>query len=441
MGRGVVRLLALALALTGCSGLTRTPHLATYDPGKGYRYDNLAHDNDARTNAEDLFVILCISGGGMRAAALGYGVMESLRDTRIAWRGRERTLLQEVDVIAGVSGGAFPAAYYAAFGDRLFVDFRQRFLYRNISLDLGLHMLWPNWIPDPQYGRSDVAADWYDRRVFGGATYGDLLERMDAPFLILNGTDMASAAPFAFTQAQFDLICGDLSGLTLARAVAASSAFPFLLSPLTLENRSGTCGFEQDAAIEATTADPTVFSHLDDADKFARPDNGIGSRPYIHILDGGISDYLGLRTALLELDRGSAGWKLSQAVADGEIKKIVVLVVDAWVDQPPSDGRSAEPPGVVAAIETLAYRAVEGSRDSRPILRDWLARAGFPEGPPHSYYIHIAFERLASPEQRERFNRIPTSLALPAQDIDELRSIGAALLKQCPDFRQLTAEL
>ena len=129
------------------------------------------------------------------------------------------------------------------------------------------------------------------------------------------------------------------------------------------------------------------------------------------------------------------------AVASGRIAKLVVIVVDAWTETPPSDGVSAEPPGIVEAIETLAYRAADGSRDSRTVLRDWLARTGFPDGPPHSYYIHVGFDWLASPERRDRFNRIPSSLALPRKDIDDLRSVGAELLEGSPDFRQLLAEL
>jgi len=438
----VACILILAATLGGCTGLTPTPSLTAYVPEYGYRYDNVAGDGEARKNAEELFVFLSISGGGTRAAALGYGVMERLRDAKITWRGEERSLLQEVDVISGVSGGAFPAAYYVAFGDLLFEDFGQRFLYRNVSRDLGLRMLkWPKWIPDPQFGRSDVAASWYDRKIFRGVTYGDLLERKDAPFLVINGTDMAAVSSFAFTQAQFDLICADLSQMTLARAVAASSAFPFLLSPVTLQNRAGSCDYAQTAVAPTATDDSVQYSDLDDDKKIALAYRDAATRPYIHILDGGVSDYLGFRTALREVDRGPMGWNLSQAVATGRIEKLVVIIVDAWTGTAPSDSDSAEPPGIVEAIETLAYRAVDGSRDSRPVLRDWLARAGLPEGPPYSYYIHVGFDQLPSPERRDRFKRIPASFELPRSDIDDLRLVGAELLDRSNEFRQLLDDL
>ena len=93
--------LSLILALTGCATYPANPRLAQYNPNSGYRYQNLK----APENSESLFVILTFSGGGTRAAALSYGVMEKLRNTTIQWEGKERRLLDEVDVISSVSGG------------------------------------------------------------------------------------------------------------------------------------------------------------------------------------------------------------------------------------------------------------------------------------------------------------------------------------------------
>ena len=59
-------------------------------------------------------MILAISGGGTRAAALGYGVLEEPpRRMDVTVNGVKRRLLDEVDVISAVSGGTFPATYYA----------------------------------------------------------------------------------------------------------------------------------------------------------------------------------------------------------------------------------------------------------------------------------------------------------------------------------------
>lgn len=120
--------------------------------------------------------MLTFSGGGTRAAALAYGVLEALRATPIVWEGERRSLLDEVDVISAVSGGSFTAAYYALKRERAFADFESAFLKRDVEADLRRQLLSPvNWarLASPTFDRIDLAAEYYDRQVFGGATYGD----------------------------------------------------------------------------------------------------------------------------------------------------------------------------------------------------------------------------------------------------------------------------
>ncbi len=47
--------------------------------------------------------------------------------------GKTRRLLDEVDGISSVSGGSFTAAYYGLFGDRIFIDFEEKFLKRDVQ--------------------------------------------------------------------------------------------------------------------------------------------------------------------------------------------------------------------------------------------------------------------------------------------------------------------
>ena len=123
--------LLLVIVLTGC---TTTPvynqRLTEFSPNYGYRFENV----EKQENSDDLFVILTFSGGGTRASALSLGVLQKLAATEIEWKGRRCRLLDEVDVISGVSGGSFTAAYYGAFGDRVFTDFASTLYRKNNSL-------------------------------------------------------------------------------------------------------------------------------------------------------------------------------------------------------------------------------------------------------------------------------------------------------------------
>jgi NTE family protein len=95
------------------------------------------------TNNPDALVFLAFSGGGTRAAALSYGVLEELRRTPIVVTGHPHSMLDEVDLIAGVSGGSFTALAYALYGERLFHEYPQRFLKRNVQGELIRRILNP----------------------------------------------------------------------------------------------------------------------------------------------------------------------------------------------------------------------------------------------------------------------------------------------------------
>jgi predicted acylesterase/phospholipase RssA len=117
--------LSASLLLAACASFPSNPPLAKYVPEGGYSFGRLAL---GKHNTNELFVIVTFSGGGTRAAALAFGVLEELRATSLAKKGADTNLLDEVDVISSVSGGSFTAAYYALRRDKLFDDFPRRFL-------------------------------------------------------------------------------------------------------------------------------------------------------------------------------------------------------------------------------------------------------------------------------------------------------------------------
>ena len=130
--------LVCALALVGCDANhpVNAP-IASQDLAKGYRLQRVKADPD---NPGDVLVILTLSGGGTRAAALAYGTMEALRDVKLRMGSRSRRLLDEVDVINAVSGGSIVAAYYAVHRDGLFRDFEAWFLKRDVERQLRIEL-------------------------------------------------------------------------------------------------------------------------------------------------------------------------------------------------------------------------------------------------------------------------------------------------------------
>lgn len=459
----VLRVIAPALtaaALIACSSRPVNEPIARVDPQSGYRPYLLIpkrQNNDPHT----LFV-LSFSGGGTRAAALSYGVLEELRRTEIMVDGHGRRLIDEVDLITGVSGGSFTALAYALYGDRLFSEYEVRFLKRDVQGALTARAANPaNW---PKYiggtaGRSELAAEYYDEILFEGATFGDLLDRQ-APVAIATGTDLSTGSRLAFFQNDFDLLCSDLNKVRLSRAAATSSAVPVALSPVTFNNYGGTCGYQY----------PAWVANVEDPEHRARPAGRAlqryremksfqdsTNRPYLHVVDGGVSDNIGVRGVLEALEELSASAAFRKQVGFGGYRRVVVMVVNAHSSPKTDWDRHETPPGFVAQllqasgvpIDRYSFETVETMKDRAEIQkwrRDLLVAQARLAGASKTQaeasvpkvaldIVDISFDAIKDPAERERFMNLPTSFVLPADEVDGLRDLAGRLMRQSADYQ------
>jgi len=452
--RASAAVLGALLFGVGCAHAPINQPLAQREPESGYRISTTLPKDG---NTDDVFVILAFSGGGTRASAFSYGAMEKLAATKFRRGGQQQSLLNEVDIISSVSGGSFTAAYYGLHrGEKEFAEFPDHFLYRQVRTALALSLLNPiNWwrLASPYYSRIDMAADYYDRHVFDRKTFGDLNQVGQRPFIVLNATDMSSVSRFEFTQDQFDFISSDLSSYPVARGVAASSAFPILLTPLTLKNYPGYSEQKwMQAALEDRDRNPRDYAYAQVMQSYLATEK----RPYIHLLDGGLSDNVGLRGpayALFssknawsrEAVRPSVGWSLKQLLnTPGKIKHLVIITVNAKTVGEQSWNLEAKPPGVLAVLSTVANGPMGNYSDETvQYVRDQLETMrqladGPNAGEPMKFYpIELTFQSIASPTERSYLNQISTDFQIPREAVDRLRAAAAQLLDDSPVFRQL----
>ena len=441
----IALLAVLCLFAVGCAHWPATQRLEQVGaPGYGPAVNRPGQ-------SDDLLVVLAMSGGGTRAAALGYGVLEELRRTEVTVNGVKRRLLDEVDLISSVSGGTFPAAYYALRGEKTFEEFEVRVLSRNLEMELAQRIILNpvNWfrLPSGTFGKSDLFAELYDETVFDYATFGDL-QKANGPFVIINGTDVTTGARFSFTQDQFDAICGDLSRVTLGRAVAASTALPPLLTPITFENRGGTCGRKApawqtaaEAAIGGSETPGRALLRARMLQSYQDP-----ARPYIHIFDGGLSENLGLSEVLrafeiLKVDP-------DETVLPGlrRARKLAVIVVNALRFPEVDWDRTPAPPNTDTLTDQMWSIPVDRiSLDSVEQANEKLAawQAATPAGEPErgAYFAQVTFDNLKDPAERHYFKQVKTRLTLPREQVDRLREVGGRLLREAPAFKRLLSDL
>jgi NTE family protein len=443
-------LLLSALLISGCAHYPVNAPVHSANPQSGYRFQTVA-----QTNSDDLLLMLAFSGGGTRAAALSYGVLEELRKTEVGSPGNEHRLLDDVGLISSVSGGSFTAAYYALWGDRIFTDFETRFLKKRVQTGLLLRTLAP-WngirLASPGFGRSDLAAEYYDRLLFNHATFGDLMTREGCPFLSVNATDIGSGARFEFTQDEFDLLGSDLSRFPVSRAVAASSAFPVVLTPIALKNYSAKQRQTEPEWIPNILNDPNASSRLKYVASQARTYVG-GQRHFIHLLDGGLSDNLGLRGAL---DRAMAREEYTRipGVPPKLPRRLAVIVVNAHTDSDYGWDSHEYSLGLGALLGSLSQVTVSHySFETVELFREVMTRVSREHAdsrgkvtdckPPEiaTYIIELHFRQLANESDRRFFNSVPTSLQLPSKTVDRLRQLAARQLADNVEFRRLVRDL
>ena len=454
--------LAALLVLAGCASRPVNPPMTQVDPNGGYTFQT----RQKHFKSRDTLVVLAFSGGGTRAAAFSYGALEFLRRTEVAAPdGTKLRLLDAVDMITGVSGGSFTALAYGLYGDKLFADYEQRFLKRNVQGELLLRAAspghWADYIGGTA-GRSELAANYYDEILFNGATFGDL-DRGDGPYIVASATDISTGSRIPFSQSVFNLMCTDLNAIRLARAASASSAVPVVLSTVTLNNYGGTCNADVPAWVKMFTQSDNpprpaarAIRELNEGQALA---DGV-NRPYIHLVDGGISDNVGMRGVLDALQLLEALYAAGVPTPLDHVKRIVVLVVNSLSSPPTNWDQSEKGPGMVdvllkssgVPIDHYSYEAVELLKDisarwdTARHLRDLAGCTTNKDAPvcaairvPQAkvYAIDVSFPALKDPTERAYLNDQPTSFALPAEAVDRLRAAAGTIIGASPEFQRL----
>ena len=441
----LVTLGAITLSLTGCGSLPlREQPLKEVVPLSA---PVLAPGVEA--NSDKLFVVVTFSGGGKRAAAFSYGVLEALRDVKVTTPdGEQHTLLDEIDLISAVSGGAFTAAYYAMFGKEAFDSYAPRFLNHDTEKDLWNKVLkptsWPR-LANPLVSRSDLEVEYFDQELFNGATVHDVMTR--SPRVIITATDLVRAKPFAFTREQLNGICVDPKSVPLARAVFSSAATPIYFAPLVLQSFAGGCGYRPpDTLLEA--------EGVEDAYRRERAERLMSfldpKHPYLHLADGALADNLGARAILDEVALGDNITDALRRNGYSRARRMLFIVVDARTGFDRQYARRPKPLGIKKVMDAVV--SVTFNRYSFETMNLMRARVKRWENEVRSTrcktslaipdcdkfdvdLIELSFDRVKDPVEREYLDRVPTTFTLSQEEIIRVRRAAHLLVDESPDLR------
>jgi NTE family protein len=289
--------------------------------------------------------------------------------------------------------------------------------------------------------------------LFKGATFADLTPRPGRPFLIVNATDLAIGARFEFTQDQFDLLSSDLSKFPVARAVAASSAFPLFFAPVVLKNYSADHPTPEPESIKSVLSNPTASSRLKDLALQERSYVDGDRRKFIHLVDGGIADNLGLRGPVERAIRLEEPGMTAQASVKIP-RRLAIIIVDASAERDygcDSRDRTLGLGTVMGSVAQItgnrySYETIELFREvsARLDREREAARAQSGDtqsGKIESYIVELHFSQLADESDRRFFNSVPTKLQLPSKTVDRLCQLATRQLADNVEFKRLVSDL
>jgi len=473
MRKGLLRAAAAsaalaAFALAACASPVIPTQLAGIDQFAGYRYNVL---NKAAPKAfPHAGVLLSFSGGGMRAAAFADGVLHALAETRLGNGPDAVSLASDVDVVSSVSGGSVTAAYFGVNGVDGLADLEKNFLYVDVQNELiGRAIRNPTVF---FYPRVKVLEKYLEDKLFHEKTYQDIIDadrrgRARRPYVVLNAADMGTGSVFSFTQDQFDLICADLASFHVANAVAASAAFPVLLSSLTIKNRAPCLAHDRAPMIPATgwrlrdnvpqplriandravtTIGGLNYPAAENLARFRRGTtaltylNRMRQKEYIQLLDGGIADNLGLTSPFTFLtsptEEPSFLSKFNSEDEDQKVEKLLLVVVNARGDARKDFDLKARPPSAGQQLLTSIGTSIDA------VSFQFLGQLDQVIDERVKQSVVVAdFDFIDNAGCRAHFHDLATSWALSRTEIDDLIALGRAMVLQSPSYKSFVESL
>ena len=428
--------------LTACHSILYQPAktLSQIDPEKGYRLEKTMQQALEKEN----LVIVTFSGGGSRAVSLGYGVLEQFQQATIRPTERGDTLLQNIDVVYGVSGGSVLAAYLALEGQETIPKFKEFFLKKDFQKKVINEVFSLSNVPrltSPQFGRSDLLQEQLNLALYNGKTFADLARKRKGPFAVINATDMTAGQKVSFTQDFFDWLCVDLNDIEIARAVAASSAVPLIFSPITLNNHAGFCHAESKKAflMQTQPGNHLLLNNFNAMQKrLARYQDSV-EQPYLHLVDGGLTDNLGL-ASLLDMSNLLSVRKLYAELKKSALRHVVVVSVNAQNERTSHIDKSADVPGVREVVDTVINVPIDKATEStvqysQKFANQWNAYAKRQrEAKIKVYFVNVSLKDLPEGQLKKDVLNIGTSFYLPESDVDKLREAAKILLMQSKEY-------
>ena len=182
-------------------------------------------------------------------------------------------------------------------------------------------------------------------------------------------------------------------------------------------------------------------------------------KPYIHLVDGGVADNLGLRAILERIIALGDAWTTLKYARLENMHKVVIVVVNAETEVDTKWDRFGFDLPLAAMLASYTSISIEKyNMETVALTREnfsrWAEEIRLGRCPPGQistepgtcgdikfYLVEVKFDALPDEEERSYFKHLPTSFRLKPEDVDKLREAARRILTNSKEFQRLLNDL
>ncbi|WP_204113104.1 patatin-like phospholipase family protein [Shimia biformata] len=416
-------------------------------------------------NRDDVFVGLAFSGGGTRASAFAYGMLDELQ-RRTGNSANPYGVLTDVRLVSGVSGGSVTAAWFGYKGPAGLKGYRENYLLKDGEVHMANSAFNPVTIVKGLSGGANdrnTFARFLDETLFKGATYGDL-HRKSRIATWINASDVANNTPFLFSPETFNALCSDLSKLPISEAVAASAAFPLVFSPIVLKAHQD-CNYRPPDWLVAAKNNPEATSAMRAYAATLESYRDPSRVQYVKLLDGGITDNFGTTGMAVARAKAQTPYGPLSKKEAVRIRRMLFLVANAGVSKDYGWTQQVKGPGAMELAMSIVNSSMgSATRVGYDVMRlsldqwhedlikfrcdlsmDEVAELrGSVEGwdcQDIKLFVGEVSADALDPAMRNKLNEIPTRLRLEPEQVDTAIAAARQSLGRNAEFNGFLASL
>jgi len=222
-----------------------------------------------------------------------------------------------------------------------------------------------------------------------------------------------------------------------------------VFAPLTLTNHAGSCDYTPPEWLQQETGNSrrdriagTMNSYLDRS-----------AHPYIHLVDGGLADNLGLRAVMDYIVIEGGLWETLQRFGLEDVDHIALLSVNATALLPSQWEQSDKTPPTSVILDAATttplanynFETLEYLRNNlsgwRREIKQRRCEYGLKCSAPDLYLIELRINDIPDPGLRKRLISVPTDFSLPLDVVNDLVDAGHVLLNSNTEYQRLLHDL